>query len=104
MRARKVLLATGIVDESPNLPALDWLVGNGQVRYCPVCDAYEAADQRIAVLGPVDQALKKALFLRTYSKTVLLLALGPEVKLSAEERRALQAAGIGAPVPASQGT
>jgi thioredoxin reductase (NADPH) len=61
VRARKVLLATGIVDGSPDLPALDWLVGSARVRYCPVCDAYEAMDKRIAVLGPVHHALKKAL-------------------------------------------
>jgi thioredoxin reductase (NADPH) len=97
VRARKVLLATGIVDGSPDLPALDWLVGSARVRYCPVCDAYEATDKRIAVLGPVHHALKKALFVRTYSKNVLLLALGPEVGLSSDERRALQAAGIAEP-------
>lgn len=97
VRARKMLLATGIVDESPDLPALDWLVGHGRVRYCPVCDAYEASDQRIAVLGPVHHALKKALFLRTYSTDVLLLALDREIRLSEEEQRALQDAGIAAP-------
>jgi thioredoxin reductase (NADPH) len=97
VRARKALLATGIVDESPDLPALDWLVGHGRVRYCPVCDAFEAADQRIAVLGPVHHALKKALFLRTYSMDVRLLAIDREIRLSDEERRTLQEAGIAAP-------
>jgi thioredoxin reductase (NADPH) len=51
IKARFILLATGIVDESPDLPGLDNAVAKGSIRYCPVCDGYEAADQRIGVLG-----------------------------------------------------
>jgi hypothetical protein len=43
------------------------------VRYCPVCDAFEAVGRRIAVLGRSDAAISKAKFLRNYSKDVTLL-------------------------------
>jgi thioredoxin reductase (NADPH) len=75
IKARSVLLATGIVDQSPDLPGHDEAVARGLIRYCPVCDAYEATDQRIGVLGRGDDASSKARFLRTYSKDVTLLSL-----------------------------
>jgi thioredoxin reductase (NADPH) len=94
--ARTVLLATGIVDEKPALPSLREFIYRGAVRFCPICDGFEARDKTIGVLGPVKGAAKKALFLRTYSKDVVLLPLG-EIDLEHEERRALQAAGLVVP-------
>ncbi len=49
-------------------------MADGLLRYCPVCDAHEAIGRRIAVVGPLDQAAAKALFLRGYSRDVTLLA------------------------------
>src|SRR4051812_15209332 len=65
--ARTVLLATGIVDVAPQIDGLDEAVSRGVVRYCPVCDAFEAVGRRIAVLGRSDVAISKAKFLRNYS-------------------------------------
>lgn len=69
-----VALACGIVDLHP--PFDDWraAVADGLLRYCPVCDAYEAIDRRIGVIGPLSHAASKALFLRGYSRDVTLLA------------------------------
>ena len=83
IKARFVLLATGIVDESPDVPGLDEAVAKGSIRYCPVCDGYEAADQRIGVLGHGEDASSKARFLRTYSNDVTLLSLD-ERRVAAE--------------------
>jgi thioredoxin reductase (NADPH) len=71
-RARKVLLATGLVDASPDIPGLERGVYRGAIRYCPICDGYEATDKVIGVLGPGERAAKKAAFLRTYSREVLM--------------------------------
>jgi thioredoxin reductase (NADPH) len=77
--ARTVLLATGIVDDSPDLPGLEDFIDRGIVRYCPICDAFEGLDQRIGVVGPAGKAAGKAEFLRTYSRHVtLFLTDGPE--------------------------
>ena len=68
VQARTVILATGIVDKKPSMT-----VRSGDprdvVRYCPVCDGFEATDRKIAVLGG-EEAAKKALFLRTFSRDV----------------------------------
>jgi thioredoxin reductase (NADPH) len=76
VRAARVLLATGIADRNPELPGLDDAVSHAAVRYCPVCDGYEAMDCSIAVLGPLEEASAKAVFLRTYSKSVTVLPIG----------------------------
>ncbi len=69
-RARYVLLATGIVDAMPPMDALDAAIAAGVIRLCAICDGYEASDERIAVYGPLGEALRHALFLRTFSSQV----------------------------------
>jgi len=96
--ARTVILATGIVDEKPNLPRMPEFIYKGAIRFCPICDGYEAMDQRIAVIGPVRTAVKKALFLRTWSKDLTILAIGA-TELTPEEDRLLKEAGIAPPCP-----
>ena len=71
--ARSVLLASGIVDVHPEMHDLDKAIRDGCVRYCPVCDGFEAIDRKIAVLGDSEDAASKARFLRTYSRDVTLL-------------------------------
>lgn len=69
-RARFVLLATGIVDAMPPIDALDDAIAAGVIRLCAICDGYEASDERIAVYGPLGEALRHAMFLRTFSSQV----------------------------------
>ena len=95
--AHKVVLATGIVDEKPALPSLPEFIYRGGVRFCPICDGFEAMDKRIAVVGPLSKAVKKALFLRTYSRTVTVLPLGREKRPDGQDRAALEEAGIALP-------
>jgi thioredoxin reductase (NADPH) len=73
-RARYVILATGIVDVMPPLEGLEDAIANGAVRLCPVCDGYEASDCRVAVYGPVESTVSHALFLRTFSRDVTVIA------------------------------
>ncbi len=95
--ARTAVLATGIVDEAPPLPGLAELVRHGRIRFCPICDAYEATGRRIGVLGPRRHAAPKALFMRTYSRDVALLGLDGADQLDPEQRGALARAGIRCP-------
>jgi thioredoxin reductase (NADPH) len=93
IRSRTVLLATGLVDERPMIEGLDAAISGGSVRFCPICDAYEAMDQRIGVLGTADEACRKALFLRTYSRHVTIFATdGPA--MNDENRRLLEDAKV----------
>ena len=73
--SKRVVLATGLVDRSLPIPGLKEAVDHGAVRYCPICDGYEATDLRIGVIGSAEDAARKAHFLRTYSKNVTLLTL-----------------------------
>jgi thioredoxin reductase (NADPH) len=76
--SKRVVMASGLIDHDLGNPELQQAVGNGLVRYCPICDGFEASDRRIAVLGNANEAGTKALFLRTYSKDVTLLTLDGE--------------------------
>jgi thioredoxin reductase (NADPH) len=92
--AAQVVLATGIVDASPELPGLRQVIYQGALRFCPICDAYEAMDKRIGILGPAETAHKKALFLRSYSDKIFLLPTDGIDALSEPTRKLVQDAGI----------
>lgn len=95
VRARRVLLATGADDVEPDLPNLPDAVRRGLVRYCPICDGYEARGKRIAVIGHGDRGLGEAVFVaRTYSRDVTLLTLGQGMHLDAGERERVEKHGI----------
>jgi thioredoxin reductase (NADPH) len=96
IEARRVLLATGSVDVEPDLPDLPDAVRRGLVRYCPICDGYEARGRRIAVIGHGKRGAGEAGFIaRTYSDDVSLLTLGcPMDDLEAEERERLEGQGV----------
>jgi thioredoxin reductase (NADPH) len=97
IRARRVLLATGVVDEAPELPGLREVIYRGAIRFCPICDAYEAMDRRIGVLGRLETACKKALFIRAYTRNVVLLLTDAPKAAGDEQSRALAQAGIAVP-------
>jgi thioredoxin reductase (NADPH) len=101
IRARFVLIATGIVDESPELPGLEKAVAEGSIRYCPVCDGYEVTGQRIGVLGHSEDASSKARFLRTYSNDVTLLSLDEGSSEDTQKAGSLREAGIKVAGPVS---
>lgn len=75
--ARAVLLATGVIDHHPDLPGVERAVQRSLVRICPICDAYEATDKAVAILGDSDKGAREAAFMRTYSDRVTLIHIGP---------------------------
>ena len=94
--ARAVLIAAGTTNyRPPGLDAAthDAAVAAGWLRYCPVCDGFEARGRRIAVLGSDGHGAAEAQFLRHYSAAVTLLPV-QLADLDAEERTALADAGI----------
>jgi thioredoxin reductase (NADPH) len=95
VQARRVLLATGASDVEPQLPDLPDAIRRGLVRYCPICDGYEAAGKKIGVIGFGDRGLGEAVFVaRTYSRDVTLLTLGQGMDLDGDERRRIDEHGI----------
>jgi thioredoxin reductase (NADPH) len=73
--ARNIILATGVFNHRPPLSTQhhDRGVAEGLIRYCPVCDAYEIRDMRIAVLGNDTHGFDEASFVRHYSTSVTLI-------------------------------
>ena len=92
--ARFVILATGLVDQAPSVDRTSDASPDA-IRYCPICDGYEAKDKRIGVIGALVPAAKKAMFLRTYSADVTVFATdGNDIerdKLNLRDIRVLEA-------------
>lgn len=76
LRARAVLLATGVVDHHPDLPGVERAIERALVRICPICDGYEAQGKAVAIIGQDDMGVREAAFLRTYSDRVTLIHIG----------------------------
>jgi thioredoxin reductase (NADPH) len=76
-QARSVILATGVVNHPPPVPPdlHDRAVLRGLIRYCPICDGFEAQGKHLAVLGDGPHAAAEARFLQPFSASVTLLAL-----------------------------
>ena len=96
IRARTLLLATGVVNNKPRMsPELhDAAMKRGLIRYCPICDGFEVTDKRVGVIGNRTHGFKEAVFLRTYTRDVTLIAPDQDVELSDEENAKLRDLGI----------
>ena len=92
IRARAVLLATGVMDHHPDLPGVENAIKRSLVRICPICDAYEAIDKCVAIIGNNDLGVREAAFMRTYTDRVTLIHVGPADALT--QREALARLGI----------
>jgi thioredoxin reductase len=76
LAARKLLLATGVVDELPPIPGLESLYGIS-VHHCPYCDGWEWRDQPIGIYGRGEEGSALALGLTVWSDDVVLCTGGP---------------------------
>jgi thioredoxin reductase len=75
VRARKLLLATGVQD---NLPAIDGFreLYGASVFHCPYCDAWEVRDSPLAVYGRGASGLGLSLELTAWSRDLVLCTDG----------------------------
>ena len=95
IQARAILIATGVVNHRPKMSSEEHDVGvaRGLIRYCPVCDGYEATGMQIAVLGCDGHGAAEAEFLRSYSDRITLLAQA-SIDLPASDHARLVKLGI----------
>ena len=73
--ARTVILATGMLDDTPAIEGFDAIYGIS-AHTCPYCDGFEHADTRIAVLAPGDAADHLGMLLRQWSADVMVFRDG----------------------------
>ncbi|HWV84430.1 MAG TPA: NAD(P)/FAD-dependent oxidoreductase [Capillimicrobium sp.] len=90
VRARRVLLATGMDYRHPDVPGLAERWGR-TVFHCPFCHGWEVREQPLCALGEA-HAAERALMLRAWSDDVTLLADG--APLAPEDERRLHDAGV----------
>ena len=91
MYARRVLVATGLRDELPDIAGLRERWGR-DLLHCPYCHGYEVRDQPLGVLGGTPEAAQHALLVRQWSSDVVYF---PHTDALDETKRAqLTARGI----------
>ncbi len=90
--ARRVLVATGVVDELPDVPGLAARWGR-DVLHCPYCHGWEVRDRAVAVLATSPLAAHHGLLFRQLSNDVVMV-LADGVELSPAETARLAAIGV----------
>ncbi len=92
LRARRLLVATGLADELPDVPGVAERWGR-DVLHCPYCHGWEVRDQAIGILGTGPFAVHGALLWRQWSADLVLFR-HTAPPLSEEQAEQLTARGI----------
>jgi thioredoxin reductase len=94
VRARRLVVATGLRDELPAVPGVAERFGR-DVLHCPFCHGWEVRDQPFGVLASSPANVHQALIVSQWSKDVrFFLHTVAEEELSDQDLRRLAAAGV----------
>ena len=95
LKSRTLILATGLHLNQVSLPddVHEQAIRDGILRYCPICDGYEHINERIGVIGANVNGAAEALFLRQFSKSLVLMPHS-FAELTDEQKRQLRDADI----------
>jgi thioredoxin reductase len=83
--ARFLLIATGVVNDLPEIDGLRECYGRS-VFHCPYCDGWEHRDRRLGVFGQGKSGVQLALALKTWSAQIVLLTNGARVDAAGRGR------------------
>jgi thioredoxin reductase len=84
--SRKLLLATGVVDNLPAVPGIGEFYGKS-VFHCPYCDAWEIRDQPLAIYGRGERGVGLSLEMTAWSRDLMLFTDGePEIDETGKAR------------------
>jgi thioredoxin reductase len=92
LRARRVLVATGLHDVLPDIPGVRERWGR-DFLHCPYCHGHEVRAQPLGVVGATHEAVVHAHLFRQWSDDVVVFTHTDE--LAEEDREALHARTIG---------
>jgi thioredoxin reductase len=93
VRSRKLLIATGVVDNLPSIDGFRELYGRS-VFHCPYCDGWEVRDQPLAIYGRGARGLGLSLELTAWSRDLILCTDG-DAEIDERGRALLARNGIG---------
>lgn len=88
LRARRILVTTGVTDGLPEIPGVRERWGR-DLLHCPYCHGWEVRDQALGVLGTLPGSVQHALLVRQWSDDVIFFAHTYE--LTPDEHRQLEA-------------
>ena len=91
--ARRVLVATGLRDELPDIPGVRERWGR-DLLHCPHCHGYEVRDQPLGVLGGAPDAVQHAQLIRQWSSDVVFFPHTGTVTPDQREHLAARAIGV----------
>ena len=92
VHGRKLLLATGVVDNAPSIDGFAQFYGSS-VFHCPYCDGWEVRDAALAIYGRGERGLGLSLELTAWSRDLVLCTDGPS-EIDDAGRARLQRHGI----------
>jgi len=92
VRCRKLLIATGVMDQLPQISGLEELFGTS-VFQCPYCDGWELRGKPVAVYGKDQRGLEIARALTAWTTDIALCTDGGTT-LSRADRKRLRSNGI----------
>ncbi|MEV7979677.1 NAD(P)/FAD-dependent oxidoreductase [Streptomyces sp. NPDC086519] len=94
VRARHLVVATGLKDELPPVPGVAERFGR-DVLHCPYCHGWEVRDRAFGVLATTPMSVHQALMVTQWSKDVtLFLHQVEEAELTDDDLRRLAAARV----------
>ena len=88
VEARRVLLAHGRIDRTPDIPGFDRVYGSSAF-HCPDCDGPSVTGARVGVLGHDRAGAALALYLLNWADAAVLLPNGKPPDLSPDVREVL---------------
>jgi thioredoxin reductase len=91
LTTRRLLVATGVTDQLPEIPGVRERWGN-DLLHCPYCHGWEVRDQPLGVLGTLPGSVQHALLVRQWSDDVVFFE--HTYQLDDEERQQLDARGV----------
>lgn len=93
LKARRLLVATGVRDELPEIPGVRERWGR-DLLHCPYCHGWEVRDQALGVLGTRPDAVEHALLVRQWSDDVVFFAHTLDLDDCGDARQWLAARGV----------
>lgn len=91
VRTRQIILATGVVDDLPEIPGLAERWGK-HIFHCPYCHGYELGQGRIGVLAVSPMALHQAMMLPDWGTVTLFT--NEAIELDDAQRETLARRGV----------